>query len=93
MKTILVPTDFSQPANNALAYATGLAVKLPARLLLLHVFWIPGYESDTPNEVAAEEDDLRADAVSHLLTTVANIHAKHPELAVESLVMNGFVGD
>lgn len=37
MNQVLVLTDFSAPADNALRYATQLARTLPARLLLLHV--------------------------------------------------------
>lgn len=36
MKTILVPTDFSESANNALAYAIELALKENAKIILLH---------------------------------------------------------
>ncbi len=39
--TILVPTDFSEPSDAALEYATTLAVKLGASLRLLHVFEDP----------------------------------------------------
>ncbi len=41
MKTILVPTDFSDAARNASAYAIELAKSLNYRVLLLHVFSIP----------------------------------------------------
>lgn len=40
IKTILVPTDFSGPANNALKYAVSLAVKTNAKILVLHVYHI-----------------------------------------------------
>jgi nucleotide-binding universal stress UspA family protein len=93
MKTILVPTDFSHPASNALDYATGLASKLSARLLLLNVFWVPVYESDKPDEVAAKEKDFRTYANSHLRKTEEKIHTSYPQLEVESMVRNGFVGD
>lgn len=93
MKTILVPTDFSQTANNALTYATELALKLPAKLLLLNVFRIPVYELDTPSEVANKEEHFRNYATSKLQQTMDGIHLNHPELPVESIVLNGFIGD
>jgi nucleotide-binding universal stress UspA family protein len=40
MKTILVPTDFSETANNALNYAIELAKKENSKLILLHIFHI-----------------------------------------------------
>jgi len=41
IRTILVPTDFSEPAASALAYATDLAEGLGARVFLLHTFELP----------------------------------------------------
>ena len=38
MKTILVPTDFSERADNALNYAIELAKKEHAKIVLLHVY-------------------------------------------------------
>ena len=38
---ILVPTDFSEPADRALAYAVELASKLGARIHVVHVIGIP----------------------------------------------------
>jgi nucleotide-binding universal stress UspA family protein len=38
---ILVPLDFSEPANQALEYAIRLARQLQARLTLLHVIHLP----------------------------------------------------
>ena len=38
---LLVPLDFSADANQALAYAMGLARKLGARVILLHVMQSP----------------------------------------------------
>lgn len=40
-KTLLVPTDFSEPADHALDYAIGLADKLGAKIYLLNVIGIP----------------------------------------------------
>lgn len=41
MKTILVPTDFSQMANNSVLYALKIAKKNKAQLLLLHTYELP----------------------------------------------------
>jgi nucleotide-binding universal stress UspA family protein len=41
MKTILVPTDFSQPAYNAARYALELAKILEANVKLCHAFKVP----------------------------------------------------
>ena len=38
MKTILVATDYSKAANNALKYAANLAAVLDARLVLFNAF-------------------------------------------------------
>ena len=41
MKKILLPTDFSNPANNAFVYDVNLARDLGASITLLHVFSLP----------------------------------------------------
>ena len=40
MKTILVPTDFSKNAENALLYAINLAKRMSAKIILLHSFHV-----------------------------------------------------
>lgn len=47
MKTIVVPTDFSPVAVNALNYAAEMAVGLGASLTLLHVYQIPVSYTDS----------------------------------------------
>ena len=41
IKTILVPTDFSEPAAYALSYAVELAEKLGAKVLVVHSWELP----------------------------------------------------
>lgn len=48
MKTIIVPTDFSPVATNAMNYAADMAKSINASLLLLHVFQLPINYSDVP---------------------------------------------
>lgn len=55
MKTILVPTDFSRSADNALAYAVAFSKATNAKLILLHAFIVDYPESDIPGEIVTEE--------------------------------------
>jgi nucleotide-binding universal stress UspA family protein len=48
MKTLLVPTDFSAPAENAMLYAGHLAQTINASILLLHVYQIPVSMNEVP---------------------------------------------
>jgi universal stress protein A len=43
IRRILVPVDFSPLSDAAFEYALGLARKLDARLILLHVFQVPAF--------------------------------------------------
>ncbi|MEJ5995272.1 universal stress protein [Pedobacter sp. Du54] len=68
MKTILVPTDFSVPAENAAHYANSLAKRLFANILLCHAYNVP---SDAPMAAQIawplmEEADLDLEAQSSL---------------------------
>jgi nucleotide-binding universal stress UspA family protein len=44
-KTMLVPTDFGEAAEDALDYATTLATRLGARVVLLNVLRLPVFYS------------------------------------------------
>jgi nucleotide-binding universal stress UspA family protein len=58
MKTILVPTDFSKNANNALDYAIAIAKKEKAKIILLHAYNVIYIYPDVPVQYAA--DQMRA---------------------------------
>lgn len=63
MKTILVATDFSQSANNAVDYAAHLAESLQAKLLLFHAYNVPVIVSEVPimmpNLEEVEKDSVK----------------------------------
>jgi nucleotide-binding universal stress UspA family protein len=46
METIIVPTDFSQPADNAVNYAVELSGLFDAKLILVHASPMPAYNYD-----------------------------------------------
>lgn len=63
MKTIVVATDFSAPAESAMMYAGQLAKNIDASLLLLHVYQVPVGMNDMPVlMVSADELKKNADA-------------------------------
>ena len=47
-RVFLVPTDFGEPSNKALAYAVDLAKKLEGQIVVLHTFDLPivGFPDD-----------------------------------------------
>ena len=55
MKTILVPTDFSKNANNALDYAIAIAKKENAKIILAHAYNIIYIYPDVPVQYAADQ--------------------------------------
>lgn len=64
MKTILVPTDFSETANHALQVATQLAKKNNAKLMLLHMLEIPEHilpEAQLTNDVHTTHNNRQND--------------------------------
>ena len=73
MKTILVPTDFSKPANNAALYAIHLAEEINAKVLLYHVYDFPiGIAGDvavplsTPDQLQKSSEHLLKKAATRL---------------------------
>jgi nucleotide-binding universal stress UspA family protein len=68
MKTIVVPTDFSAPAENAMIYAGQLAKNIGAAVLLLHVYQIPVGMNDMP-VLMVPADELKNTAEAGLART------------------------
>ncbi|HYF31845.1 MAG TPA: universal stress protein [Chitinophagaceae bacterium] len=72
MQTILVPTDFSDNAKNAMAYAAQFARKVNASLLLLHAYMLPTPVSEVPyvminaEEMQKENERFAREAVDKL---------------------------
>lgn len=62
MKTILVGTDFSPAALNAVNYAADMALAINANMLLLHVYQAPVSYSDYPLVVNLEDMEQSAES-------------------------------
>ena len=76
MKLIVVPTDFSPLADNALKYGMDLATTMGSSLMIVHVYQIPISYSEVPlitisiDEIkkASEEQLANAQPAEDLLT-------------------------
>lgn len=67
MKTILVPTDFSKNADNALLFAMLLAKKQNAKLILLHAYQLPVSPAAVPfNVLSDEKEELKQETIRKL---------------------------
>jgi nucleotide-binding universal stress UspA family protein len=67
MKTIIVPTDFSVMANNAMRFATDMAQHINASLLLLHIYQVPVAIGEVPMPLV-NVDELQKSSEEKLKT-------------------------
>lgn len=65
MNTLIVPTDFSPAALNALNYAADMAIEIKADILLLHIYQVPIAITDAPL-VMVSIDELKEGAEQKL---------------------------
>lgn len=88
MKTILVATDFSDIAKNAIDYAAQVAKVTAAKLVLLHVYHDPIYLAEIP--VLPPMDEIEKDCRESLKKIEKNIHEKYgKEIGVECVCKIG----
>lgn len=89
MRTIIVATDFSPAAHNAVNYATDMALALQAQLVVLHVYQIPVAVTDTPL-LMLSVDELR-DAAEEKLKTLYDglMHITSGKLAITTVARLG----
>jgi nucleotide-binding universal stress UspA family protein len=68
MKTIIVPTDFSPVALNALHYALDMATSIKAEIILLNTYQVPVSYSDAPISpvTTISIDDIKKSSLERL---------------------------
>jgi nucleotide-binding universal stress UspA family protein len=60
MKTIIVPTDFSPIAENAMRFGLDMALNIEASLMLVHVYQVPVSVNEVPMAIVSVEDMRKA---------------------------------
>lgn len=93
MKTILVPTDFSDAARNASEYAVAFAREFGYKLLLCHVYHLP--VMSVPEEPLLVMENPKVLRKNHLesLQEEAAFLSKDSPVEIECQVMEGFAVD
>lgn len=92
MKTVIVPTDFSPAADNALHYAARLAQHVGAPLLLVHVYQVPVSMNDVP-VMMLSADEMKKSADEMLERSRQELHRQFPDLHVEAESRLGGIND
>lgn len=88
METILIPTDFSPSAENAMRYAIELAKYFDSKLILVNAYPIlpANYDTGLPLEMAKELQEASEN-------TLNTLKVKYPDLEIECFSAMGYVYD
>lgn len=92
MKTIVVPTDFSASAENAMFYAGQLAQTIQASILLLHVYQIPVSMNDVQVLMISVEE-LKSNADAGLEKAKAVLQKQYPAIIIKTESRLGDIAD
>lgn len=93
MKTILVPIDYSETANNALQYAVELAIFSRAKITLLHTYHLPVQTTEVPIMLVSPQE-LEMENVERIKQLEKEIINKTSgKVKVVSIVRTGFATD
>jgi nucleotide-binding universal stress UspA family protein len=85
MKTIIVPTDFSPIATNAMNFAADMALNINASLMLLHVYQVPVSMTDVPVVMVSAEELRKSseaklqeikDAITHITSGKIKVYTE-----------------
>ncbi len=96
MKTILFPTDFSDNSMHAAKYASMLARRFDAKLIILHVFSNVislGTDPSMINETSMLEEQLHKNSMQNLeiFSEKVFLNTDLPEVQIEHRLIYGFV--
>lgn len=91
MKTILVPTDFSEVAYCAAAYAMEMAKISSAKVILFYAYQIPVASPD--GTIVVPLDTIRDESISNLKQIVQEFRNKYTEVNIDYQIACGFAVD
>jgi nucleotide-binding universal stress UspA family protein len=92
VKTILVPTDFSEVSDNALEYAIEMAKVMHAKIVLLHAYHVPVIATDAIVIIPSMEE-VKQIGIESLMKTKNRIHKQGIDIEVDYTCVEGFAVD
>ena len=92
MKTILVPTDFSDVSENAMNYAAELAQFTKAKLILFHIYSVPMPVAEVP-VVTIPMEEVEHESMIQLKAIDKTLKANYPGIETEVITRAGFVAE
>lgn len=93
MKRIIVATDYSKAALNAVKYAADLAVRTNSELILFHVYHTPSIMWEVP-VVMPSFDEIEKESMKELLVIENNLKAKYGiKLKIKKTIKCGLAVD
>jgi len=90
MKTIIVPTDFSDNALHALRYAAMLNAAFNGKIILFHSYAVAVYGTETSLAFMPSDEELKNDSLELLNKESQKILAEYPGLKIESVFEDGY---
>jgi nucleotide-binding universal stress UspA family protein len=90
MKTIIVPTDFSDNATHALRYACMLNSAFNGKIILFHSYAVPVFAPDASYVILPDDDELKKESHDLLNKQKKKISAEFPGMTFETLIDEGF---
>jgi nucleotide-binding universal stress UspA family protein len=90
MKTIIIPTDFSPAANNAVNYGVDMAIAVNASVLFFHVYNIPVAIGDVPIVLLSVDELKKAaeDNIAKLKKAVERVTSNKVKIYTETRLGN-----
>jgi nucleotide-binding universal stress UspA family protein len=90
MRTILVPTDYSEAARNAVHYAADLAKVMGGKLLLFHAYHVPMRLAAGGGAVPASGEELEAEEARKLRNYTEAVKSLYPGITIGHSIRAGF---
>lgn len=92
MKTILVPTDYSEAANNALRYAIEFTKFVRANIILFHAYHVPLPATEFPVVISSQGiEKENADRIKKLERKI--LKKVSDKIKIKSIIRQGFAAD
>jgi nucleotide-binding universal stress UspA family protein len=95
MRTIVVPTDFSEAADSALDYSVNLARETGAKLTLLHAHHLPIFNNENNEQKSQDDPEPDFEEVNRqsLQSLAQEISANNRDVDLESFFKIGAIAD